>query len=113
MQHMRRLVLAMAAIALVLGMAGVSAAAQAQAAQAAAPVEGDLVAVDTAAKTITVRAADGENMQFQYTDDTKVSGAQQNVAGLATAKNVRVMVTFRMQEKARIATQIEVQAAKK
>lgn len=110
MHQTKRLVFAIATIALVLGMASMSEAAQAS--QAPAPVAGDLVSVDTEAKTITVRAADGQSMQFQYTDETKVSGAQQNVAGLATAKNVRVTVTFREQGKARIATQIDVEAPK-
>ncbi len=110
MRRTKRLAFAMAAIALILGMAGMSEAAQE--AKAAAPVQGSLVSVDTDAKTIAVRTADNQTMQFQYTDETKISGAQQNVAGLAGAKEARVTVTFREQGKARVATQIEVQAAK-
>lgn len=108
---MTRIACAVATLTLVLGLAGMPAAAQAP--QASSPIMGELVAVDTDAKTITVRPDQGEAVQIQYSDDTKVTGAQQNVAGLATAKNARVTVTFQEKGAAKIATQIEVQAEKK
>jgi hypothetical protein len=84
-----------------------------QRAQAPSPVQGELTSVDPDKKTITVKTADGD-MQFAYTDNTDVSGAQKGVAGLAAAKNARVTVHFTedAQTKAKVATRIIVEAKK-
>ena len=74
-------------------------------------VQGQLMAVDTEAMTITVNIAEGQSVQFRYTDETEVSGAQDSIAGLATAANAMVTVTFTEEGETRTATRIEVQAA--
>jgi hypothetical protein len=76
-----------------------------------AQIQGDLVNVDAAAKTITVKVADGSEMQFAYNDKTEVTGAKDGVAGLATAKDSRVTVHFAddAQAKTKLATRIIVQ----
>jgi plastocyanin len=74
-------------------------------------VQGSLTAVDTDAMTITVGIADGQTVQFRYTDETEVSGAQDSIAGLATTANAMVTVTFTEEGETRTATRIEVQPA--
>ena len=74
-------------------------------------ISGDLLKVDTDAKTITVKAADGAESVIAYNDKTEVTGAR-GVAGLATMKDQKVTVTFTedAKTKARTATKIAVQA---
>ncbi len=81
------------------------------AAQESRSIQGELVQVDTDAQTLVVRGEDGMPMQFQYTDETEVSGAQDSIAGLATEQNAKVTVHFTEEEGARKATRIEVQPA--
>jgi hypothetical protein len=81
---------------------------QAQKAPATSSVQGDLLAVDADAKTVTIQPASGADQVFKYTADTKVVGGDKGIAGLATMKGSRVTVTFRTEGKDRIATQIEV-----
>jgi hypothetical protein len=71
------------------------------------PIQGDLVRVDTEAKVVTVKAADGAEVQFQYNDSTEISGAK-GAAGLATMKEGRVTVHFTedARTKAKLATRI-------
>jgi hypothetical protein len=82
-------------------------AAQAKTAQ----IQGELANVDAAAKTITVKVADGSEMQFSYNDKTEVTGAKDGAAGLATAKDSRVTVHFNDEAGAKVkqATRIIVQ----
>ena len=83
-------------------------AGQERAAQLRSPVEGDLVSVDTTAKTITVKPLSGADVAFTYTDKTEISGAQKDAAGLATMSEGRVTVHFTedAQTKAKTATRI-------
>jgi hypothetical protein len=78
------------------------------------PVEGDLVSVDSIAKTITVKPTTGAELTFTYNDKTEISGAQKDAAGLATMKEGRVTVHFTedAQTKAKTATRIMVQPKK-
>lgn len=71
-------------------------------------LQGDLLRVDTDAKTIAIQPAEGSDQVFKYTDDTKVVGGDKGVAGLATMKGSRVTVTFKSEGKDRVATQIEI-----
>ena len=82
-------------------------AAQAKSAQ----IQGELANVDAAAKTITVKVADGSEMQFSYNEKTEVTGAKDGAAGLATAKDSRVTVHFNDEAGAKVkqATRIIVQ----
>ena len=81
-------------------------------AQAPAPkaevAMGELVRVDTTAKTISVRPAKGDPLVFTYNDATKVSGAG-DVAGLATMSGSQVTVHYAKQGQSNLASQIEVQ----
>jgi hypothetical protein len=74
--------------------------------------QGQLLKVDANAKTIAIRSAQGVQMQITYTDDTKVVGADQGVAGLATMSGADVTVRFVKKGQDNIATQIEVQQKK-
>ena len=78
------------------------------------PVEGDLVSVDTVAKTITIKPLTGADLTFTYTDKTEISGAHKNAAGLATMKEGRVTVHFTEdgQTKAKTATRVSVEPKK-
>ena len=79
-------------------------------AQAPTSVTGDLVKVDAEAKLLTIKAADGGELEFKYDDKTEVSGAKDGAAGLANMKEGRVTVHFKedAQTKARTATKIEI-----
>ncbi len=79
----------------------------------ASVAQGQLLRVDPNAKAIEIRSSEGTQMQFRYTDDTKVTGADKGVSGLATMAGSSVTVHFSKQGQDNIATEIEVQAAKK
>ena len=83
-------------------------------AQLRSPVEGDLVSVDTVAKSVTIKPLNGADLIFTYTDKTEISGAQKDAAGLATMKEGRVTVHFTedAQTKTKTATRILVEAKK-
>jgi Cu/Ag efflux protein CusF len=76
-------------------------------------IQGDLVKVDAEAKVLTVKGADGAEVQFQYNDRTEISGAK-GAAGLATMKEGRVTVHFTedAKTKAKLATRIIVEPPK-
>jgi hypothetical protein len=78
-----------------------------------APIQGDLVKVDTDKKMLIVKVADGAETEFQYNDSTEITGAK-GAAGLATAKDSRVTVHFKedAQTKTKLATRIIVQPKK-
>lgn len=82
------------------------------AAKAPATVSGELVNVDSAAKTITVKKADATEMKFAYADDTEVVGADKGLSGLATMSGSEVRVTYTARGAANVATKIEVRAKK-
>ena len=87
---------------------------QTQRAKAPAPISGDLVDVDTTAKTLAVKVADGSEVKFKYTDTTEITGAKDGAAGLATMKNAKVTVHFTEDSKdmSKTATRVIVQTAK-
>ena len=67
--------------------------------------EGELVKVDAAAKTLSVKTSKAE-MEFRYNDQTQISGAEGGVEGLATQSGAPVKVHFDAASKT--ATKIEV-----
>jgi Cu/Ag efflux protein CusF len=71
--------------------------------------EGELVSVDTEAKTLTIKKADGSEMQFSYSDATEISGAQDEAAGLATEAGSQVTVHYTSEGETHTASQIRVQ----
>ena len=56
--------------------------------------EGELVSVDTTAKTLSVRNASGEEMSFSYDESTQISGADGTVEGLANQTGTKVKVSY-------------------
>ena len=88
------------------GAAAPGAPAQAPA-QKSESAKGELKSVDVVKMTLTL--ASGET--FQFNDQTKVTGAQGGVAGLASASGRQVTINYAMKGADRIATSIEVAAA--
>lgn len=80
------------------------------AAQESAPVQGQLVSVDTEAQSLIVQTEAGEQVEFRYTAETQVTGAEEDVAGLASMSgaNVTVHSAVDADSGARVATSIEV-----
>ena len=74
--------------------------------------QGELLDVDGKNQTLTIKAQAGE-MTFRYNDQTKVSGAQKGVAGLATMTGSQVVVMYRKDGQINLASTIEVRANQK
>jgi hypothetical protein len=111
-RHMNRLNGSIAALALVSMVAvplTVSAqqAGQAQQAPAAATAQGELVSVDVTAKMLVVKPAAGQNMQFSFTEQTKITGAN-SPAGLATMEGSQVTVKYTTKDRVQTATEIQI-----
>jgi phosphoenolpyruvate-protein kinase (PTS system EI component) len=81
----------------------------AQAAQSAT-AQGELVEVDAKANTLSIKTTSAD-LKFTYNEQTKVTGAQKGVAGLATMAGSQVTVQYHKEGAANIATSIEVRAA--
>ncbi|MGE3844542.1 MAG: hypothetical protein AB7I50_23505 [Vicinamibacterales bacterium] len=71
---------------------------------------GELLDVDTTAKTLDIKTAAGAEMTFKYTDSTQVSGSGQGVAGLATFTGQQVTIHFVSEGASNTATRIEVKS---
>ena len=69
---------------------------------------GELAKVDPGSMSLWIKAADGKEMQFKYTDSTQVTGAADSPAGLASKGGSRVSVTFQKVGDANITSKIEV-----
>jgi hypothetical protein len=100
------------ALALMVFVAGAGLVAQEQAEpREPMQIQGELIEVDTENRVIVVRTAAETPMRFQYNDETEIAGAQESVAGLATAQNARVTVHFTQEGDVRTASKVEVQEA--
>lgn len=73
--------------------------------------QGELLDVDAKANTLTVKTQSGE-MSFRFNEQTKVTGAQKGVAGLATMTGSDVTVTFQKSGNLNVATSIDVKPEK-
>ena len=73
--------------------------------------QGELLDVDAKANLLTVKTQSGE-MSFRFNDQTKVTGAQKGVAGLATMTGAQVTVMFQKQGALNVASSIEVKEQK-
>ena len=73
--------------------------------------KGELVSVDDAAKSITIKDETGAEQKFTYDAKTDVSGAKEGVAGLATRAGSKVTVKYKDGAAGKLATKIEVQRA--
>jgi hypothetical protein len=72
---------------------------------------GTLVSVKAEDKTFTIRDSAGKTQEYKWNDDTKVTGSQRGVAGLATMSGEEVTIHYKMQGMDRLATDIAVQSA--
>jgi hypothetical protein len=79
---------------------------------AATVASGELVKVDTSAKTITIKTESDPEMLFSYTDATKVTGADKGVAGLATMTGSSLTIRYTKKGQDNVATEIQVQPKK-
>ena len=79
---------------------------------AASVATGELVKIDTNAKTIVMKTESDAQMQFSYTDATKITGADKGVAGLATMTGSSLTVHYTKKGQDNVATEIEVQPKK-
>lgn len=108
-----QLIMAMAVAATTVGVSA-SLAAQApvaqkhQSATQQMSATGTLDKVDVDAKTITVKKEDNSTIVFSYTDDTKIIGAEQGVAGLATMNGAQVTVRYTVEGQSNVATEVDV-----
>ena len=75
-----------------------------------ASVTGELSKVNPESMTFSVKSASGAEMLFKYDDRTIVTGAETNVAGLATSSGSDVTVTYRNDNAGNMASKIEVHA---
>ena len=71
---------------------------------------GELVSIDPKESTMKVKTATGE-VTIKYDDDTKVSGASRNTAGLATMSGSQVTVRYKKDGASNVASSIEVKPA--
>lgn len=72
-------------------------------------LKGELVKVDTTTKMLTIKTTDGKTEMVAYNDDTKVTGAETGIAGLANQSNSKVTVKFTGAGLTRIASEIVVE----
>ena len=73
--------------------------------------EGELAKVDTDAKRLWVKGPDEKAMEFQYNEQTQITGAEGSVEGLATMSGAHVIVHY--DEASKIALAIEIQSNEK
>ncbi|HUK36101.1 MAG TPA: hypothetical protein VLV86_19425 [Vicinamibacterales bacterium] len=71
-------------------------------------INGELTRVMPDQKAFTVKSTSGAEMLFRYNDQTVVTGAENNVAGLATSSGSVVTVSYRNDSAGNLATRIEV-----
>ncbi len=69
---------------------------------------GELLKVDTASQSFTIKQANDQEMQFQYNSSTKVEGSQNGVQGLSSETGTRVTVYYKEQSGHKVATKIEI-----
>jgi hypothetical protein len=77
-------------------------------APAAMTAEGELFKVDPASQTIWIKASDGSERQFLYTDQTQVDGADGTVEGLAHKTGSSLRIHYESSSGADTAVKIEV-----
>lgn len=73
-------------------------------------VEGELLEVDPDSRTISVRAPGGGELQFNYTNETVITGADEQTQGLATIEGAHVRVFFTRSDEAYTATRVVVES---
>ena len=76
-------------------------------------IEGELLSVDDATKTLSIRTKDGSEVKVAYNEQTQISGATDQAAGLATAAGSKVKVETSGEGASAVATKITVEAKDK
>jgi hypothetical protein len=76
--------------------------------KAPAPLVGELVTVDTNARTFAIKTAAEGEVKFSYTEATEIIGAEKGASGLAAKPGAEVTVHYDSHGTARVATRIEV-----
>ncbi len=106
----RQLWIMVAGFVLVLALAALAGAAPAYQSSSADPkiATGELLKVDTTGQTFTIKQPSGDEMQFKYTNDTKVEGAQTSMQGLASETGNKLTVHYTESGGNKIANRIEV-----
>jgi hypothetical protein len=75
--------------------------------QGATFAEGILMAIDQGARVLTLKTADNE-MQFSFTDQTELVAPENNGKPVEVKQGTKMRVHYTEQEKAKIATKIEI-----
>ena len=75
------------------------------------PVTGELLSLDTDAKSLTIKTGDSE-MKFSFSEETEILGADKGASGLATASGQTITVTYQIHGTANVATRIELKPKK-
>lgn len=70
--------------------------------------QGELTKVDSAARSLSVKGTNGQEMTFSYTDQTQVNNPEKNVQGLAGKAGTELKVTYSEQGGKSVATAIEI-----
>jgi hypothetical protein len=73
---------------------------------------GELVSVDTAARTFAIKTASEGEVKFSYTDKTEIVGTEKFESALAGTPGAEVRVQYDTHGTARVATRIEVRPRK-
>jgi hypothetical protein len=73
-----------------------------------ASITGELTRVMPDQKSFTVKSTSGAEMLFRYNEQTVVTGAENNVAGLATSNGSEVTVSYKNDSAGNMASRIEV-----
>jgi hypothetical protein len=81
-------------------------------AQPPAPLMGELVTVDTNARTFAIKTAAEGEVKFSYTETTEIIGAEKGASGLAAKPGTEVTVHYDSHGTAKVATRIEVKPKK-
>ena len=82
-----------------------------QAAGAEKSASGELLRVDTNAKTFTIKSDEGEEMDFFYSDQTVVVGGEKGIQGLSSNEGSKLTVFYTEMEGKRQADRIEIKPA--
>jgi hypothetical protein len=81
--------------------------------KASKKLEGELLSVDDVTKMLTIRTKDGTEEKVAFNEQTQITGATTQAAGLATAAGSKVKVECTGEGAARTATKITVEAKDK
>ena len=82
----------------------------AQAAGAEKSASGELLRVDSNAKTFTIKSDEGKEMDFYYSDQTVVVGGEKGVQGLSSQTGSKLAVFYTEAEGKRQAVRIEIKS---